>query len=235
MKIAILNQHIIACRKCPRLVEWREQIAREKTRRFADWEYWGKPAPGFGNLGARFIIIGLAPAAHGTNRTGRMFTGDRSGDWLYRALFKAGFASQPVSTSRGDGLVLTNCFITALCRCAPPENKPTTEEFANCAPFLAEELNWFLERWKTSPGNSAILCLGQLSFQHTVKMLAQQGLAIPKPLPVFSHGLEMQISPGFYLLASYHPSQQNTFTKRLTETMFDGVFQRIGEILSGSI
>ena len=231
MKIEDLNQNIIQCRKCPRLVEWREEVAREKTRRFADWEYWGKPAPGFGDLNSRFVIVGLAPAAHGTNRTGRMFTGDRSGDWLYRALHKAGFANQPTSESRDDGLELKNCFITALCRCAPPANKPTAEEFANCAPFMAEEFDFFFDNWKDASKNSAILCLGGLSFQQTLKLLAPKGIDSIKPRPKFSHGAEFELTDQLYLLTSYHPSQQNTFTKRLTEEMFDGVFRRINEIL----
>ena len=211
---------------------WREQVSREKTRRFADWEYWGKPAPGFGDPAARFIIVGLAPAAHGTNRTGRMFTGDRSGDWLYRALHKAGFASQPNSESRDDGLELTNCFITALCRCAPPANKPTAEEFANCAPFMGDEFGHFFDLWGQDSRNSAIVCLGGLSFNHTLKLLATLGIEIPSPRPKFSHGGEFQLGERLYLLTSYHPSQQNTFTKRLTEDMLDSVFNRVKQILN---
>ncbi len=226
-----INREVIRCRRCPRLVEWREEVARKKTRRFADWDYWGKPVPGFGDTLGRLLIIGLAPAAHGANRTGRMFTGDRSGDWLYRALYRTGFANQPESTHREDGLQLKDCYITALCRCAPPANKPTREEFANCAPFLRMELEYFQYQWESN-GKGAILCLGQLSLNHTLRLLEEMGWDIFKPRPKFKHGMEIAISSNLRLFASYHPSQQNTFTRRLTEEMLDAVFTGIRRYLA---
>jgi len=233
MNLQTINHDIIQCRKCPRLVEWRERIAAEKTRRFADWDYWGRPVPGFGDASARLLIIGLAPAAHGANRTGRMFTGDRSGDWLYRALHRAGFANQPASESREDGLQLRDCYITALCRCAPPGNKPVPEEFANCAPYLAAEMDHFLQQWNALPGGKAILCLGQLSFRHTLEMLEREGWGPFKPRPQFRHGAEVSLSGQIRLFASFHPSQQNTFTGKLTGEMWEGVFRGIREWMGG--
>lgn len=233
MTLAEINREIIQCRRCPRLVEWREKVAAEKTRRFEDWNYWGKPVPGFGDPRARFVIVGLAPAAHGGNRTGRMFTGDRSGDWLYRALHKAGFASQPNSDSRDDGMKLQNCYIIALCRCAPPANKPTVEEFDNCSVFMSRELDVFLEQWQNSNSGKAILCLGQLAYRNTLQMLDSKGFGPFTPRPKFSHGREVQISQQIHLLASFHPSQQNTFTGKLTEQMFDEAFGRITELMEG--
>ena len=232
MTLAEINQQIIRCRKCPRLVEWREKVAAEKTRRFADWDYWGKPVPGFGDPEARFLLVGLAPAAHGANRTGRMFTGDRSGDWLYRALHKAGFANQPHSESREDGLELRNCYIIALCRCAPPANKPMPEEFANCAPFMGGEIDaFFLRQKENEKSKKAILCLGQLSYRYTLQMLEAKGFGPFKPRPKFSHGLEVQLSGRVSLFVSFHPSQQNTFTGKLTEEMFDGVFEKVNTFI----
>lgn len=225
--LEILNREITACRRCPRLVQWREKTAREKTRRFAEWEYWGKPVPGFGDPQARLWVIGLAPAAHGGNRTGRIFTGDRSGDWLFRALHKAKFANQPHSISREDGLQLQDCYISAIVRCAPPGNKPTAAEIENCRPFLEQEFA-LLTRLKV------ILCLGQLSFTHTLKALERKGLGPFKPRPRYAHGLEIQLRKGLYLFTSYHPSQQNTFTGVLTEEMFDGVFRRIRKLLENA-
>lgn len=222
-----INREIVQCRKCPRLVEWREKVAAEKTRRFADWDYWGKPIPGFGDPNARFVIVGLAPAAHGGNRTGRMFTGDSSGDWLSRALHKAGFANQPNSVSRNDGLKLRNCYIIAPCRCAPPKNKPTAEEFDNCSAYMNRELEVFLREWEDSTSGKAILCLGQLAYRHTLQMLEAKGFGPFKPRPKFSHGLEVPISERISLLTSFHPSRQNTNTRKLTEEMFDGVFEQI--------
>lgn len=222
-----LQARIIECRRCPRLVEWREKVALEKTRRFSDWAYWGKPVPGFGDPQARLLVIGLAPAAHGANRTGRMFTGDRSGDWLYRALFKAGFANQSTSEHRTDGLQLQDCYITALCRCAPPANKPTADEFSNCREYLEAELNYFLHFWETSNKKAAILCLGQLSYQHTLRILKTLKINLPNPTIKFRHGLDLEITADIHLYTSYHPSQQNTFTGRLTEEMLDGVFEKI--------
>lgn len=228
-----INDEIIKCRKCPRLVDRREKTAEEKTRRFEDWDYWGKPVPGFGDPNARFVIVGLAPAAHGGNRTGRMFTGDRSGDWLFRALHKAGFASQPNSDSRDDGMELHNCYIIALCRCAPPANKPTTEEFDNCSVYMSRELDVFLDKWQNNNSDKAILCLGQLAYRSTLQMLESKGFGPYKPRSKFSHGQEVQISECIRLFASFHPSQQNTFTGKLTEEMFDGIFKRINELVKG--
>lgn len=219
-----LNTQIVACRICPRLVKWREQVAREKTKRFSDWDYWGKPVPGFGDIKAKLWIVGLAPAAHGANRTGRMFTGDRSGDFLYQALYKEGFGDQSHSISREDGLVLNDCFISSLIRCAPPANKPTKGEFLSCQPYLTKEFQ-LLKNMRV------ILCLGQLAFSHVLRMLESSGYATIKPRPKFHHGLELEIKANLRLMTSYHPSQQNTFTGRLTEEMFDDVFRRINRML----
>lgn len=204
-----LDDEIVACRKCPRLVEWREHIAREKRRAYAGHEYWGKPIPNFGDPAADRLIVGLAPAAHGANRTGRIFTGDRSGDWLYRALYRAGLANQAESVSIDDGLVLQGVYITAVVHCAPPENKPTGEEIAHCRPYLVRLLE---ER-----SFRAILCLGGLAWREVHRLLN-------RPSPPFSHGTESPGEP--VVLASYHPSQQNTFTRRLTEEMLDQVVAR---------
>jgi uracil-DNA glycosylase family 4 len=220
-----LQQEIIACRKCVRLVRWREKVAREKIKRFEDWEYWGKPNPGFGDPRARLLLVGLAPAAHGGNRTGRMFTGDRSGDWLYRALYKAGFANQPTSTSRDDGLKLHDCYITATCRCAPPQNKLLPKEIRNCRPFLLREL----ELLKTV---RVIVGLGKIGFDAAFTSFQQLGLTALSKRPPFHHQAEVRLNDRVTLLASFHPSQQNTFTGRLTEPMFDAVFERVREILA---
>lgn len=232
MTIESTNNEVIGCRNCQRLVAWREQVAREKTRRFADSDYWGKPVPGFGDPQAQLLIVGLAPAAHGANRTGRMFTGDRSGDWLYRALHKTGFASQPESVSRNDGLKLRNCYISVLCRCAPPANKPTPEEFNNCSRFLKAEISHFIKLWRETAKPGAILCLGQLSQRYTLQQLSDTGIEIPKPRPAFGHGEITDLSAGLRLFSSYHPSQQNTFTGKLTEPMFDAVFAAIQQFIS---
>ena len=218
-----LEQVIVNCRKCPRLVEWREHVAHTKTRRFQNWTYWGKPVPGFGDPAARLWIIGLAPAAHGGNRTGRVFTGDRSGDWLFRALHKAGFANQPLSVSKDDGTQLKDCYISAIIRCAPPGNKPLREEVENCLPYLSHEFQ-LLRRLRV------ILCLGQFAYTHTWRMLRYQGKSLPSPRPPFQHGGEIELS-GITLITSYHPSQQNTFTGKLTESMFDAIFTRILQLL----
>lgn len=202
-----LNERIVACRLCPRLVAWREKVATEKRRAYHDDTYWGRAVPNFGDEQARKLIVGLAPAAHGANRTGRMFTGDRSGDWLYRALHKVGIASRPDSVSADDGLVLTGACITAVCHCAPPDNKPTPGEIAACRPFLLELLA--SRRWES------ILCLGSVSWKATC---AAMGI---KPVPTFCHGAQCQSKDKTLLVGSYHPSQQNTFTGRLTEPMFD--------------
>lgn len=207
------------CRACPRLVAWREQTAREKVRRFADHTYWGRGVPGWGDFDARIVVVGLAPAAHGANRTGRMFTGDRSGDWLYGALHRAGLASQAAATHADDGLTLTGVWITASVRCAPPANKPTADERARCRPFLVRELTLL----RDAP---VIVALGQLGFGEALRARRAADLPVPRPAPRFGHGAEADLGDGTTLLASYHPSQQNTFTGRLTEPMFDAIWQR---------
>ena len=212
-----LNNRIIACRACPRLVAWREQVAREKRASFRDEEYWGRPVPGFGDPRARVLICGLAPAAHGGNRTGRVFTGDRSGDWLYGALYRAGFANQPTSKDRDDGLRLTNCYIGACVRCAPPANKPTPEERDACLPFLVAELR-LLARVRV------VVCLGGFAWDGALRVLRSLGAALSRK-PRFGHGAEAEVGP-YKLIGCYHPSQQNTFTGRLTEAMLDTVLQR---------
>lgn len=228
-----VNSEVVTCRRCPRLVTWRESVAAEKTRRFADHDYWGKPVPAFGDPHARLLIVGLAPAAHGANRTGRMFTGDRSGDWLYRALHRAGFASQAEATHREDGLFLRDAYITALCRCAPPANKPTTGEFQACRAYLEREAAHFLRSWENGAHHGAVLCLGGLAFAHTLRLLEQLGRGPFRPRPAFAHGAAVAIPPRLRLFGAYHPSQQNTFTGRLTEPMLDAVFGDIATWLAG--
>ena len=210
---------VAGCRRCPRLVAWREQVAREKVKRFADEDYWGRPVPGFGDPRARLLIVGLAPAAHGANRTGRMFTGDRSGDWLYRALHRTGFASQPESTHRDDGLVLTDCYIGAAVRCAPPDNKPLPAEFIACRPYLEEEL-------RLLPRVRVIVGLGRIGFEAAFAVAAALHRFPGRPRPAFGHGVSFRLLDGLTLIGSFHPSQQNTFTGRLTEQMLDGIFER---------
>jgi uracil-DNA glycosylase len=218
-----LEKAVIACTRCPRLRIHRERMAREKVRRFAGWDYWGKPVPGFGDPRAQLLVLGLAPAAHGGNRTGRVFTGDRSGDWLFRSLFAAGFADRPHSEHRGDGLRLHDCYITAAVRCAPPGNKPLREEFDACRMFLVRELT-LLARARV------VVALGQLAFRAYLDARRALARPIPSPLPRFQHGQDLGLGD-VSLIASYHPSQQNTFTGRLTVTMLDAVFQRAREIL----
>jgi uracil-DNA glycosylase len=226
-EFAILQQEIVQCRKCPRLVAWREQVAREKVRRFSDREYWGRPVPAFGEPGAALIIIGLAPAAHGGNRTGRIFTGDRSGDWLYEALHKFGFANQPASVDRNDGLMLNNCLVTAVLRCAPPQNKPLHEEINNCRAYLRREL-------RLADSKRVVVALGRLAFQSFVKIW-REDLSQPSNLiPEFAHGAECALTEGIALIASYHPSQQNTQTGKLTRPMFHNIFRRTRNILEES-
>ena len=222
--LAHLEEQIIACGQCPRLVAHRELTARVKRRQYYDWVYWGRPLPGFGDPSSRLLIIGLAPAAHGGNRTGRIFTGDRSGDWLYEALHRFGFANQPTSSYQGDGLGLTDCFVTASVRCAPPGNKPTPDEFATCRPYLIEELR-LLARHRV------VVALGKIAFDQYLKACRALGHSIPPPAPRFAHGSIRLLPWGVTLLGSYHPSQQNTFTGKLTRPMFYTVFRRARAIL----
>ena len=213
--IASLQERIINCRLCPRLVEWRETVAREKVRRFSDQAYWGKPVPSFGDPRARLLVLGLAPAAHGGNRTGRIFTGDRSGDWLFRALHKAGFANQPASVDRNDGLRLLDCYVTVAVRCAPPQNKPSPRENANCRPYLLRELE-LLKRVRV------IVALGRFAFAAAIASVGLDERQSGRP--EFKHASQLHLIGGVTLIASFHPSQQNTFTGKLTEPMFDHVF-----------
>jgi uracil-DNA glycosylase family 4 len=216
-----LQRRLINCSRCPRLVAHREQVAREKVKRYRDWDYWGRPVPSFGDPQARLLIIGLAPAAHGGNRTGRVFTGDRSGDWLYGALYAAGFASQPTSVHQDDGLELRNCYITAAVHCVPPDNKPLPEEFVACRPYLLQELS-LLTRVRV------VVALGQIAFAAYLTARRELGLAVPSPVPRFGHGHAYTLD-GVTLLGSYHPSQQNTFTGRLTREMFQAIFRTARE------
>jgi uracil-DNA glycosylase family 4 len=218
-RLTVLQESVVACRKCPRLVAYRERVAHVKIRRFRDCRYWGRPVPGFGDARARLLIVGLAPAAHGGNRTGRIFTGDRSGDWLYRALHTAGFASQPHSISRDDGMRLSDCYITATVRCAPPGNKPLPAEFDRCRPFLVEELR-FLTRVRV------VVALGRVAFEGYLKACRELGHYMPRPRPSFGHATVHHLPWGVTLIGSYHPSQQNTFTGKLTAPMFDAVFAK---------
>jgi len=221
-----LEQTVINCRRCPRLVEWREEVARTRRRMYREEEYWGRPIPGWGDREARVLVVGLAPAAHGGNRTGRVFTGDRSGDFLFRALYKAGFANQPTSIRRGDGLELRDLYIAAVCRCAPPANKPTAEEIGNCLPYLQEEIS-LLERLE------CIVALGRIAFDYTLKLYRGMGHAVPRL--EFAHGAAQKMDEGLpWLVTSYHPSQQNTQTGRLTEAMFDQVWETARSLLSRS-
>jgi uracil-DNA glycosylase len=213
-----LEREVISCRRCPRLVSWREEVARVKRAAFASQEYWGRPLPGFGDPTARVAVLGLAPAAHGGNRTGRIFTGDRSGDWLFAALWRTGLANQPTSVSRDDGLKLRDCYVTAAVRCAPPGNRPLPAERDNCLPYLVRELG-LLRR------ASVIVCLGGFAWDAALRALAAHGEPVPRPRPRFAHGASIEIGR-WTLLGCYHPSQQNTFTGRLTEAMLDGIFRR---------
>ncbi len=196
---------------------WREQVAREKRAAYREETYWGRPVTGFGDPRARLVLVGLAPAAHGANRTGRMFTGDRSGEWLYRALHRAGFANQPTSTGPGDGLELRDCWVTSSVRCAPPHNRPLAEERDNCSQWLVEELG-LLEKMEV------LVALGGFAYTNLVRLASRLGWAAPRPRPAFGHGRVIRLDNGPVLVSSYHPSQQNTFTGRLTEEMFDQVF-----------
>jgi len=232
MDLKTLNNEIIACRKCPRLVEWREQVAREKRKAYRDHEYWGKPVPGFGDPHARVLVVGLAPGAHGSNRTGRQFTGDASGNFLYPALFRAGFANQPHSSARGDGLALHDMYITASGRCAPPGNKPSNEELNTCQPFLERELEIIQPK--------VIVALGRIAFERILKIYS-----IRDSKYKFSHGAVFELQPAPFrqdsgqafnlqpatLFCSYHPSQQNTLTGKLTVSMFDEIWKKAKNLL----
>jgi uracil-DNA glycosylase family 4 len=223
--LAVLAREISSCRSCPRLVEHRETVAREKRRAFRDFEYWGRPVPGFGDPDASIVVVGLAPAAHGANRTGRMFTGDRSGDFLFAALHRAGIANQQTSVTRDDGLALTGAYVVAPVRCAPPDNKPLPAEIAACAPFLDRELAML--------GNVTVaLALGAIAFRALLDFLERRGEPIPTPRPAFGHGVELRIGK-LWIVGSYHVSQQNTQTGRLTPAMFDAVVQRARALARG--
>lgn len=223
-ELETLQEEIVACRRCPRLVRWREAVARTKVRRFRDWDYWGKPVPGFGDPAARLLIVGLAPAAHGGNRTGRMFTGDRSGDWLYGALHRFGFANSAFSESRNDSVRLKDCYITATCRCAPPQNKLLASEIFNCREFLHRELR-LLKNLKV------VLALGRVGFDTAIRSFRELGWTSLSITPAFTHGAESNLNDRVTLVASFHPSQQNTFTGKLTKTMFHSVFRRARKLL----
>jgi uracil-DNA glycosylase family 4 len=220
-ELAAVERRVVGCRRCPRLVEWRERVARERRASFADEEYWGRPVPGFGDPRARVYVLGLAPAAHGGNRTGRVFTGDRSGDWLFASMHRTGFASQPTSERLGDGLRLRAAFVGAAVRCAPPANKPLPAERDNCLPYAAEEL-------RLLPRVRVVVCLGQFAWDAAPRLLGV------RPKPRFGHLAEHAVAErGLVMLASFHPSQQNTFTGKLTEPMMDAVFERARELAGG--
>ncbi len=218
--LAQVNADVIDCRACPRLVEWREEVAVRKRAAYIDHDYWGRPIPGFGDPDARLLVVGLAPAAHGGNRTGRIFTGDRSGDWVFRALHRAGFASQPTSVHRHDGLHLSGAYVVAAVRCAPPGNRPTPVERDTCVPYLARE-------WALLTDVQVVVALGAFAAQVVAALVGV------RPRPRFGHGVEVKLPDGRTLLCSYHPSQQNTFTGTLTEEMFDAVFARARQLIEG--
>jgi uracil-DNA glycosylase family 4 len=222
-----LNNQVIACRACPRLVAWREQVAREKRRAYRDLDYWGKPVPGFGDWGGRLLVVGLAPGAHGSNRTGRPFTGDSSGETLFASMYRTGLANQPTGSDPDDGLTLLDAYITAVDRCAPPKNRPTSQELANCRPFFEQE-------WHLMPQLQVVLALGQLAFDGCVRLMRDLGYDVPKLK--FGHGVHYEITqptslPAKHLLAAYHPSRQNTQTGRLTPEMLDAVFAQAKSLL----
>jgi uracil-DNA glycosylase family 4 len=216
--LAQLTGEIVECRACPRLVAWREQVARDKRAAFRDETYWGRPVPGFGDPAARVLVVGLAPAAHGGNRTGRIFTGDRSGDWLFGSLHREGYANQPTSVARDDGLVLHDAYVAAAVRCAPPANKPTREERDQCLPYLSRELD-LLDRVQV------IVVLGAFAYEALWRTLRDSAVVLPRPRPRFGHLIEVE-TPRATILGCFHPSQQNTFTGKLTEPMIDAVFAR---------
>ena len=216
--LSVLNAEVIECRRCPRLVEHREAVARDKRKAYRDWEYWGRPVPGFGDPKARVLVLGLAPGAHGSNRTGRPFTGDASGNFMYPILHEAGFASQPVATRRDDGMTLHDLYITAAVRCAPPDNKPSPDELANCAPFLDREIE-ALSRVRV------VVALGRIGFEAYLNYLRRKGVIASKSGYDFGHGRQHLMPDGRVLLASYHPSNQNTATGKLTAQMFADIFR----------
>lgn len=219
----ILEAKIVKCRQCPRLVIWREKIARQRRRAYRDWDYWGKPVPGFGDRDGSVLVVGLAPGAHGANRTGRMFTGDGSGNFLFRALYEAGFASQPTATHRGDGLELKDIFITAVCRCAPPGNRPTRQEMDNCLPYMMQEME-LLEPVRV------IVALGQIAFDNVLRTYRQIGHEVPRL--DFRHGATYRLGERLpWLVVSYHPSRQNTQTGRLTESMFEDIWNKVRKLI----
>jgi uracil-DNA glycosylase family 4 len=223
-QLCILDEEIVSCRKCPRLVKHREKMAREKRRAYRDWTYWGKPVPGFGDAQAQLLILGLAPGAHGSNRTGRMFTGDRSGDFLYAALHKAGFANQPTSLHRDDGLQLQNAYISATCRCAPPDNKPLPKEITNCRGYLEREIEILKPK--------AVLTLGKIAWDAYLEILKRRGVITSRTPFKFAHGAEAEVAPGApRLFGVYHPSQQNTQTGRVTPAMYATVLRQIRRFL----
>jgi uracil-DNA glycosylase family 4 len=226
-ELAGLASEVASCRLCPRLVEWREAVAADPPRRYRGERYWARPVPGFGDPRAHLVVVGLAPAAHGGNRTGRVFTGDRSGDWLFAALHRAGFANQPTSVHAGDGLRLTGAYVTAVVKCAPPANKPTPTERDTCLPYLVRELQ-LLERARV------LIALGKFAWDGALAGLRRAGLEVPRPKPEFGHGAEVAIGP-YILLGCFHPSQQNTFTGKLTEEMIDAVFGRANRLAKASV
>ena len=217
-----LSREVVACRRCPRLVAWREEVAQAKRAAYMHEEYWGRPLPGFGDPSAKVLVLGLAPAAHGGNRTGRIFTGDRSGDWLFAALYRAGLANQPTSVARDDGLALNGCYITAAVRCAPPANRPLPSERDNCMPYLVRELSLLASV-------TVIVTLGGFAWDVALRTASALGAAIPRPRPRFGHGAAIDIDR-WTLIGCYHPSQQNTFTGKLTEAMMDQVLTRAREL-----
>jgi uracil-DNA glycosylase len=223
--LALLNDRITRCTACPRLVTYRQAIAKEKRRQYRDWTYWGRPVPGFGDPDARLYVMGLAPAAHGGNRTGRIFTGDRSGDWLFESLHRYGFANQAGSRHKDDGLALSDCYIGAAVRCAPPDNKPTVEEFEACRPYTREELR-LLRKIRV------VVALGKIAFDHYLKACRDEGFRLPAPLPTFGHGVVHTLPWNITLIGSYHPSQQNTFTGKLTRPMFHRVFKTARRLIT---
>jgi uracil-DNA glycosylase family 4 len=223
--LAELEAQVVACRRCPRLVAWREQVARERRASFAHEEYWGRPVPGFGDPAARVLVYGLAPAAHGGNRTGRVFTGDRSGDWLFAAMHRAGFANQPASTGVHDGLELHDAWIAAAVRCAPPANRPTPQERDTCLPWSVRELELL-------PRIRLVVCLGGFAWDAALRLRAAAGLQNPRPRPRFGHDVLFDAGDALPLLGCFHPSQQNTFTGRLTEGMMEAVFARARELVA---